>query len=307
MQSLKETLEKTGMLTTLNQNLEKSYNEALKNKEFKDFVGLFNLDKNILMKYTSTLEGSCKEYGNCKNCKNLNECKNKIKGYAYLPTVNNEKLTFGYKACKFENNYLKETKHLKNITLLQTPEGFLNANVKKIYTDDAARFEAVKWVTTFIKEYPNVKKGLYLHGNFGCGKSYIISAMLIELAKQNVKSTIVFWPEFLRHLKCLIGSNDEIEQIIYRVKNTPILFIDDIGAENLTAWGRDDILSTILDYRMNNGYITFFTSNLNLKELETHLSQTREGVEVIKARRIMERIKQMTESIELISKNLRNK
>jgi hypothetical protein len=40
MQSLKETLEKTGMLTTLNQNLEKSYNEALKNKEFKDFVGL---------------------------------------------------------------------------------------------------------------------------------------------------------------------------------------------------------------------------------------------------------------------------
>ena len=47
----------------------------------------------------------------------------------------------------------------------------------------------------------------------------------IELAKQNVKSTIVFWPEFLRHLKCLIGSNDEIEQIIYRVKNTPILFM----------------------------------------------------------------------------------
>ena len=58
---------------------------------------------------------------------------------------------------------------------------------------------------------------------------------------------------------------------------------------------------------MNNGYITFFTSNFNLKELETHLSQTKEGTEIIKARRIMERIKQMTESIELISKNLRNK
>ena len=131
--------------------------------------------------------------------------------------------------------------------------------------------------------------------------------MLIELAKQNVKSTIVFWPEFLRHLKCLIGSNDEIEQIIYRVKNTPILFIDDIGAENLTAWGRDDILSTILDYRMNNGYITFFTSNLTLKELEDHLSKTKDGIEIVKARRVMERIKQMTDDVELISKNLRNK
>ena len=58
-----------------------------------------------------------------------------------------------------------------------------------------------------------------------------------------------------------------------------------------------------LDWGNNMG----MTEQEALKELETHLSQTREGVEVIKARRIMERIKQMTESIELISKNLRNK
>ena len=49
--------------------LSQSFMSACSDKEFKDFVGLFNLDKNILMKYTSTLEGSCKEYGNCKNCK----------------------------------------------------------------------------------------------------------------------------------------------------------------------------------------------------------------------------------------------
>lgn len=307
MESLKESLKKTGLLTTINKNLEKSFNDALKNEEFKEFVKKLKLDKTVLMKYTSTLEKSCEEYGNCKNCKNLLECKNPVKGYAYLPTHHNGKLTFGYKACKFQNKMLKETAHLKKITLYQTPEGFLNANIKSIYTNDAARLDAIKWITNFIKSYPDVKKGLYLHGSFGCGKSYIITSMLIELAKKNVRSTIIFWPEFLRNIKQLFGYNDELEQVINQVKNTPILFIDDIGAENLTAWARDEILSTILDYRMNNGYITFFTSNLTLQELEEHLSKTKDGIEIVKARRVMERIKQMTDDIQLISKNLRNK
>ena len=35
---------------------------------------------------------------------------------------------------------------------------------------------------TFLKEYPE-HKGLYLHGSFGSGKSYLVTAVLVELAK----------------------------------------------------------------------------------------------------------------------------
>ena len=110
MESLKESLKKTGLLTTINNNLEKSFNDALKDEEFKDFVKKLKLDKKILMKYTSTLEKSCQEYGNCKMCKNLLECKNPVHGYAYLPTHHNGKLNFGYKACKYQNKMLKDNK-----------------------------------------------------------------------------------------------------------------------------------------------------------------------------------------------------
>lgn len=51
---------------------------------------------------------------------------------------------------------------------------------------------------------------------------------------------------------------------------------------------------------------TFFTSNLTLDELETALSTTSSGVDKLKARRIIERIKQLTVPLELISKNKRN-
>ena len=40
---------------------------------------------------------------------------------------------------------------------------------------------------------------------------------------------------------------------------------------------------------------------------DTYLSKTKDGIEIVKARRVMERIKQMTDDIQLISKNLRNK
>ena len=40
--------------------------------------------------------------------------------------------------------------------------------------------------------------------------------------------------------------------------------------------------------------------------LEEHFSVTKDKIDIIKSRRIIERINQMTDKIEMISKNLRN-
>ena len=71
-------------------------------------------------------------------------------------------------------------------------------------------------------------------------------------------------------------------------------------------WARDEILGSILQYRMDFNLPTFFTSNLTIDELETHLSIVKNNIDKVKARRIIERIKQLTTDIELISKNRRN-
>ena len=84
-----------------------------------------------------------------------------------------------------------------------------------------------------------------------------------------------------------------------------LLLIDDIGAEKVTDWGRDEILGTILQSRMNNHLTTFFTSNLSIEELEKHFSCTNNSIDKVKAKRIIERIKQLSNPVELISKNLR--
>ena len=282
-------------------DLKKSYNEALKNKDFKDFISKLKSDDNILMKYTSTLEECSSEYNNCLNCKGLKECQNQLTGYAYLPKVVGKNITFHFKPCKYKLNNDKKYAYSKNVKYYNLPKSYLDATWDKVDKRLVSRKETIIWLNNFINNPTN--KGLYLTGNFGCGKTFLVVATFNELAKKNIKSAVVFWPEFLRDLKSSFETDYE-EKIEY-VKNVPLLLIDDLGAETATPWSRDEILCPILQHRMDNNLATFITSNLPIDSLEQHLSQTKDGVELIKAKRIIERIKYLTDEIEMISKNMR--
>lgn len=294
----------------LNYKLKLAYEEAKKNNDFKELVDSINLSDDELMKHTSKLEDSTLEYKNCKACKNLLSCKNNMTGYCYLPIVNDGKLEFSYVACRYKNKLIEDTKYQKNVTSIDVPKEIKEAKIKDIYTDDKARSEVIKWILNYIKDYKKGlrPKGLFLHGNFGCGKTYLIAALFNELAKDNVKSVIVYFPEYLRSLKASYSSSssDEFKEKYNEVKHAKLLLIDDLGAEGVTSWSRDEILGTILQYRMQEGLPTFITSNLDINELENHLSVTTNNKsEKVKAGRIIERIKQLTVDIKMIGQNNR--
>lgn len=303
METLKEKLKVRKSLIT---DLEEAYDEALKNEEFKKFVSKIKLKRNILIKYTSSLEESFKEYNNCQNCKNILECQNKLKGYAFLPRIKNEALEFAYKPCKYKIALDKKNKFYENTLVFNEPLEIKEASLKKIYKTDKNRYKVIIWLTDFIQRYKQDKnqKGLYLHGNFGSGKTYLISATFNELAKEGIKTAVIFWPEYLHYLKTLFNTN-EFASKFNEVKKAPLLLIDDLGAENNTPWARDEILCSLLQYRMDEKLPTFFTSNLDLTALEKHLATTSFGIEEVKAGRIIARIKQLTETEEMVSKNLR--
>ena len=283
-------------------DLKKEYKKALKDPVFEKIVSKLKISEDELSLYTSSIEDSTKEYKNCMECKELAACKNRIKGHVYIPVVKEKTLQFQYKSCKYYDKYKKNTKFLENITYFNTPIALQEATMSKINKNDKNRFDAILWVNTFYKEYKNDShiKGLYLHGNFGCGKTYMVAALFNDLAREGYKSTIIFWPEFLRKV-----FDEDFNKKYEEVKNTPLLLIDDIGAEQVTAYNRDEILCPLLQHRMDEKLPTFFTSNLTLEQLEELLSDTKGGVDGVKAARIIARIKQLTDDKEMISKNLR--
>lgn len=305
MQSITKTIEDIGLKNKLDKELEHSFDEALKDNDFKILVEKLRLPKKQLIKFTATLEECAKNYSHCLKCKNILECKYKMNGYAYLPKVIDGNLIFSYQPCKYKKKLDAKTKHLQNVYLFDVPKEIKEASIDKIYMKDSNRFEVIEWIHKFINNYSEgIKlKGLYLSGTFGSGKTYLVAAMFNELAKNGVKSAIVYWPEFLRDLKTSFGV--DFKEKFDFIKKVKLLLIDDIGAESTTQWSRDEILGPILQYRMQEELPTFFTSNLDINALEQHLSSSKEGIEVIKAQRIIERINQLTDNKKLISKNLR--
>lgn len=288
-----------------NNNLKQNYIKKLDDRNFRELINTLNVDENLLMKYTSSLEESAKEFANCRKCPSRDKCKNEIKGYMYSPKVDDNKITFSYVACAYEEKHLRDIKYRENVLLFEVPKKISEASLKDLYKDDKNRTEIIKYFKKFTEGYgKEFIKGMYLYGSFGCGKTYLIAALFNEFAKKDIKSAIVYVPEFLRALKSSFGTNFE-EKYDY-IKKVPLLLLDDIGAENLTPWARDEILGTILQYRMDQNLPTFFTSNLSLKQIEEHFTVTSNGKETIKGRRIIERINFLSEEFELTSKNRRS-
>ena len=284
--------------------LEENFNIEMKDDTFKKIVKGLNLSREELIKYTSRIKDSALELKNCKNCKNIMECKNTMCGYVYYPSILQDNLVFSYVPCKYKKKLDNDMSYQNNIFSFDMPKEIINASMKDIYTDDKNRLEAIKWLTTFIKKIENGEKskGLFLTGNFGCGKTYLVAAAFNELAKKGKKVACLYYPEFLRSLKERFS--DDYREIFNKVKKCDLLLIDDIGAETVTCWNRDEILGTILQYRMQENLPTFFTSNLSINELETHLAYN-DSEGKLKARRIIERIKYLTDNITMIAENRR--
>ena len=282
-----------------------NFQDACSDKDFKKFVYGLKIDDNILMKYTSGLEDAFVEYKNCLECKNLNTCKNKVSGFKYTPMLNGSVIVFSYEACDKKNKNLKDNAYKDNLELFELSSDLKNASLKDVYKDDKLRLPIIKYFKEFVDNYNNdIKpKGMYLYGSFGSGKTFLIAALFNEMAKKGIKSIMIYYPEFLNELKSSFQTN--YGEKIHNIKKIPLLLIDDIGAENVSNWSRDEVLGPILQYRMENHLPTFFTSNLSFDELEKNLSLTSSGVDKVKAGRILERIKQLTVYHELISKNRR--
>ena len=165
---------------------------------------------------------------------------------------------------------------------------------------------SLKFVEDYIQNPDRFHKGLYLYGAFGVGKTYLLGAIAHELSMYGYPSTIVHYPTFATEMRSSVGNQTTGEKL-EAYKSTPILMLDDIGAEYSTDWMRDDVLGVILQSRMQNELPTLFSSNLTMNEFEEHITFNNKGeANPLKAKRIMERVKFLSDEISVSGINRRN-
>ena len=200
----------------------------------------------------------------------------------------------------------KEAAIKKRLKLINLPSSLKNVSFLDVYRDDVARLAVLNRMIKFVNDYPENRKGLYLYGDFGVGKSFMVAALAHDLSeKRGVSSTLLHYPSFVIDVKNAIGDGN-VKNLVDEIKQAEVLIFDDIGAEQSTPWVRDEVLQVILQYRMQEDLPTFFTSNFNFEDLEKHFSKGKNGNdETWEARRVMERIRYLAEETRLEGENRR--
>ena len=200
----------------------------------------------------------------------------------------------------------KEVAIKNRLKLINLPASLRKASLAQVDLDDLGRLPVFEKLLAFVEQYPTIRKGLYLYGDFGVGKSFMVAALAHDLSeKRGVSSTLLHYPSFVIDVKNAIGDGN-VKTLVDELKLSEVLILDDIGAEQSTAWVRDEILQVILQYRMQEDLPTFFTSNFNFDDLEQHFAKGKHGNdETWEARRVMERIRYLAEETRLEGVNRR--
>ncbi len=276
-----------------NKDLNLLLKELNNNESIQKFIQENNLTTEYINKNLTSFLAYLSSEKKCLNCPGLSSCKQAQEGMKI-----NLKYTYKvepfYDECKFLIEELKNTNHLYT-------EGYdfdSLVNQKVFITKERAN--VLSLIKEFLDNYEKDEfvKGLYIQGKHGTGKTFLMAYIAKSLADRGHDVLFMFYPDLVRKVKSLIQDN-KLEQGITELKNVDVLMLDDFGAENSTAFIRDEILSPILQYRMNNNLPTFMTSNLEDEQLINHLADSNNGTDLVRASRIRERIRAMMNYVQL--------
>ena len=146
------------------------------------------------------------------------------------------------------------------------------------------------------------KFGFVFHGAVGTGKTHAMIAMMnrivLELVETEVDpcQAVQFWPlpRYIEALKREMNHADSEKRIADSAARVPFLFIDDLGAENVTDWAGEQIMA-LLDARVRFHKATFISTNGSAKSLADALGL-----------RVSSRMKELGVFIEVMGDDRRN-
>lgn len=213
--------------------------------------------------------------------------------------------TGNVKKMQVRSTYWKQFEYLDNLVTRDIQE--INFEEDKEFIKEESRRNLVQKLNKYFTGTGNHEKGMYIYGKMGIGKTFLIKRIAKRFAQEGFKIGIINLSDLATKVKNQLSDGIGYEKTLETLKKVDFLFIDDIGAEPVTAWFRDEIVFSILNDRMQTRRTTFFTSNYSYNELQKVEAKTSKNKypEYDKSNRLMERIKALTEPYELVGENKR--
>ncbi|MCI9050013.1 MAG: ATP-binding protein [Coprobacillus sp.] len=273
-------------------------------KHIQNFFKDNHIDTSLMLDYWVELLDYNDDYKMCMNCSSLEHCPKDNPGMRKKLAYYDNEIIIELESCSFGKLWEKKRLLLEKFVITNVNDELLLTdmknldiikNIKNHYSSASPNTSrTIEHILSYI-DTPT-ERGLFLHGEMRCGKTTLLAGLMNALAKQGKEIGFIHFPTYLIDLKASFSTGDN-EYAMERLMKVDYLLLDGIGEENVTPWSRDEILLTILSYRLLNHLPTFFTSMYGYKELNK-VYTIRKGDE-IRANTITSKMKALSNEIML--------
>jgi DNA replication protein DnaC len=110
-------------------------------------------------------------------------------------------------------------------------------------------------------------------GDNGCGKTHLAAAIANHLKDEGKPVLFIIVTDLLDHLRSTFGPESRIsyDTLFEKVKNAPVLILDDFGEQSATPWAQEKLYQ-LINYRYNARLATVVTTCFSLDEIESRIS-----------------------------------
>lgn len=113
---------------------------------------------------------------------------------------------------------------------------------------------------------------LLLLGTYGCGKTHLAAAIANAQLKQGKPVVFATVPDLLDHLRATFAPSSAVQydEMFERIRNAPLLILDDLGTESPTSWAQEKLYQ-LINHRYTNQLPTVVTTNVELERIDPRL------------------------------------
>lgn len=193
------------------------------------------------------------------------------------------------------------------------PDSWLKRRMTDWVRETEAQVAAYRAVKAFfrleVSDVADHPRGLYVVGDIGTGKTFLVSCLVMELMRKGVRVRWAHVSKVLRELRDSFDNRHVSEvEIMRRYTVWPdVLVLDDLGKEKPTEWALDQLFS-IVNERYDAGLPVIVTTNYGGQNLVKRLTPRpdRDGwADDTTAQAIVDRLRGMSEVIKLEGRSWR--
>jgi primosomal protein DnaI len=254
------------------QNKVKPASNAVGDKNFAKYLNSplvkpLNLTSDELRKFAPIIKQMVDEDEKCRSLSDV--CSNPTNHHIALIRINDELEVVSIPCEKMERIVRIKPKYL----IRNFANNLLNVKIDSTFFKkvDPTKEKLLNLYYNMVKTN-HIDHGIYVYGAMGIGKTFTSIALANEFANLGHTIAFVFVPDIVYELKQGFNKESSLNnELVDKMKNADILFLDDIGAEDTNMWFYNEYLLIVLNYRMQNDKPTFFNSNLCIEDFHAKL------------------------------------